>query len=100
MTKKPFQVIVGGRPAEKLLPVPTKANARTFDAMRVAKFNARPERATGQGGRAREAILCRKLAHKVRTLMYEVEDALNLDGSKLRAYALHLENIAERWSGQ
>ena len=37
---------------------------------------------------------------KTRALMYEIEEVLGLDASKLRAYALHLENIAERWISQ
>jgi hypothetical protein len=50
--------------------------------------------------RRERAQKCRLFAGELRTLLERVEREVDLDATKLRAYALHLENRAEMFEGK
>lgn len=41
----------------------------------------------------------RRFAHEVAVLARRIEDETRLDATKLRAFGLHLENVADRLEG-
>ncbi len=101
-TTRKLHLLLGGKPTEReVVQSPTtRAQALSVDPTRVAPGHASRQQASNEPARALRATHARMLASKTRALMYEIEEVIDLDASKLRAYALHLENMAERWTSQ
>jgi hypothetical protein len=77
------------------------ARAEKGEAKRITEDIAEWTSALAAEARRRErARRCRELAHKVRSVMREVETDVNVDAHPLRAFAIRLENMSDMLDGR